>query len=67
MLCTGAKVLPGSTIGVFVSGYFRNPDLAWGFGDLSVKAWPNALQPAPLKGRAINLTNAFSTWRAYCQ
>ncbi|MCG8294164.1 hypothetical protein [Pseudomonas entomophila] len=43
-----ARVLPGSTFGAFVSGYFSNPDLAWGFGGLSVKAWQNALQAAPL-------------------
>ncbi|MEG0245191.1 MAG: hypothetical protein RR726_22420, partial [Pseudomonas sp.] len=43
----GAQVLPRGTFGAFVSGYFRNPDLARGFGDLSVKAWPKALQAAP--------------------
>ncbi len=65
--CTGAKVLPRGTFGAFVSEYFSNPDLAWGFGGLSVKTWPKALQGAPLLSFQKRLTNAFSRWRAYCQ
>lgn len=66
MHCSGARVLPRSTFGAFVSGYFRNPDLACGFGEHSVKVWPNARQAACLTGRQGYLTNAFSTWPAYC-
>lgn len=66
LLCNSAKVLPRGTFGAFVSGYFRNPACISGFDDLSVMTWPNDLQAAPFTGRQFYLTNAFSTWPAYC-
>jgi hypothetical protein len=66
LLCNSAKVLPRGTFGAFVSGYFRNPASVCGFGDHSASYWPNGLQAAPFTGRQIYLTNAFSTWPAYC-
>lgn len=67
LLCNGAKVLPRSTFGAFVSGYFRNPVFPVGFDGLSVRSWPNALQAASFTACQVYLTNAFSTWPAYCR
>lgn len=61
--CGGAQVLPGSTFGAFVSGYFSNPTIWRPFGQGLAESPPNRV----LKGPQKFLTNAFSWWRAYCQ
>ncbi|QKK94818.1 hypothetical protein GEV38_01760 [Pseudomonas sp. 13159349] len=63
MHCSGAQVLPGSTFGAFVSGYFSNPMIWWSFGQPLAESPPNRA----VKGLSAFLTNVFCTWRAYCQ
>ena len=61
--CNGARVLPWSTFGAFVSEYFSNPMIWRPFGQPLAESPPNRV----LKGLPTFLTNVFSIWRTYCQ